>query len=864
MSIINTQARSLPRDKRYRKAVLSAHIALACAVAGPAMAAIEVIDGQSVYAGNGRSYLVVNKGTLIYEQFTTTGEATLQDSHLDMSAGGTITGANGVLMFAGSTATLNGANVTASNNAAMILEDSSASITNSTLTSTDRAALVVQSIVADASQITASATVADSTIVGAGSGIETTKGAQVHLSNTYVEGTTGGTNNLPGYGAFLRGGSTTITTQSNVVGAADGIAIEADPNSTDLTHTDLIIDNSRVEGRDGSAILVTRYNDNDSPVSATISVANGASLVASNGTLLDVSNGSVANFTVDNSSLSGNIVADATSTADVTLQNSATLTGQLSGVRNLGVGSNSVLTLTDSTSISSLSLDGGTVQFAPGMNRALNVAGDFAGSGGVVGLHTELSSGGLLSNQNTDRLLIEGNVTTTGTTLLDVTPTGAGALTDLNENGIIEAHEGISLVQVAGTSRADAFALRGGYVAAGPWQYVLQAFGPGETDPAQNLLTGGLNWDYRIGNKYVCENGCEGEGEGEGPGPGPGPDPCEEDGTCAGPGPGPEPGERPAVVPQVPSYIVAPTALLSYGNLMVDSLHQRLGDIRGSKPDDGLGGEVFARVLGGQQRYTSNVGFTHFGYDFDQQSNALQVGGSVLAAVGDSGTLRAGWALDNGTTRVTPKAADGASRARYTSNGVSAWITWQADNGWYVDGVLSGSRYSGNISTDLRGSDVAKVRASGRIISVEAGRPFAIGTNWTLEPQVQVQQQTLSFDNFRDVDGLDVKLGDTSQTSVRAGALLTYSESPKFAPYLRVDLTRTFGGDTQVNVASTQWGVQDQFTSGKAGSGYRVGAGITSKITSRLSLYGEGNYQGQLGGFGARGWSANMGLRYSF
>src|ERR1700754_720370 len=91
--------------------------------------------------------------------------------------------------------------------------------------------------------------------------------------------------------------------------------------------------------------------------------------------------------------------------------------------------------------------------------------------------------------------------------------------------------------------------------------------------------------------------------------------------------------------------------------------------------------------------YTSNLAFNRYGYDFDQQVNALQLGASIVTLDHDNGSVRAGWAADRGTTRVTPKAVDGDSTATYRADGFSTWLTWQHGSGLWVDGVLGGTRY---------------------------------------------------------------------------------------------------------------------------------------------------------------------------
>lgn len=662
-----------------------------------------------------------------------------------------------------------------------------------------------------------------------------------------------------GAGVYLTTGRVEVAGGSLVEGQSNGIVVNDTTRiAAEQRGRTVLVDGSTVSGRTGAGILVTWAPGFEPETTASITLANGASVTGGNGIAVQTDANTQTDLSIDASDIVGDLVSNG-GRLDVDMRNSATLTGRTQGVGAMAIGGGSTWNVVGDSDVGSLALDAGAIAFQPsadGAHHTVRVAGPFSGSGGTVTLNTEMNAGGPLTNQFTDRLLIQGDVTTTGTTELVVVPTGAGAGTDLNGDGVVDAHEGISLVQVGGDSRADAFTLRGGYVAAGPYQYTLHAFGPGQTDPAQNLLpSGDLNWDYRLGNRIVCENECEPENPEDGGGDGgenPNPDkPLPEDG-------------RNAVVPQVPSYLSAPAALLTYGDMMTDGLHQRLGDIRQGTSHDPVGGEVFARYLGGQLRYSSNRSFGDYGYDFDQQVNALQLGGSLIALDHDNGTLRAGWAADHGTTRVTPKAADGNSRAKYRANGVSAWATWQSGNGFWVDGVVGAIRYRGDVGTDLRGSEVGRIRANGWTTSVEAGMPFALGSEWTIEPRFQLKHQSLNFRDFRDGDGLDVRLGTAKQTSATIGGRLSRTANPVFMPYASIDLTHTSNGDPSVDVSSEEWNAADRFRSGRVGNGFRVSAGAVSQLGSRVQIYGEANYRHAIGSYGMRGFAGNLGVRVTF
>ncbi|TCV92902.1 outer membrane autotransporter protein [Luteibacter rhizovicinus] len=566
-------------------------------------------------------------------------------------------------------------------------------------------------------------------------------------------------------------------------------------------------------------------------------------------TMLHATSGADGVLELVRSNVTGDAIADAGARASVFVAEGSVWSGAANHLADISIDGTSRWNIAADSTAAHLALDGNATFTGPvGGFSTLTLANDLTGSGGVIGMRARLGDTSGLPDAS-DRVLIEGNVTTTGTTLIDVAAQGSGAWTDSNRDGKIDATEGLSLVQVAGTSRADAFALRGGYVAAGPFQYVLKAFGPGEASQSQSALASGpIQWDYRLGNTFLCEGKpCD---------PTDPTDPGEGDN-----GAGHDEG-RPAVVPQLPSYLVAPTAFLAYGGQVTDTLHQRLGEIRNVVPGSHTGGEMFVRYIGSRQSYRSDLDFNRYGYGFRQQNNTLQLGGSILSFAADTSVLRAGWAIDKGTTSVTPSAADGRSHARYDASGVSAWLTWQDVGGMYVDGILGGRRFSGDVGTDLRGEDVARLHASQVFASVEAGYPFAIGNGWTLEPQVQARWQSVRLRAFDDKDGVAVDETSASQTTHRIGIRAGRMSDPVFAPYLRADLLHTVGRRQSLTAGD---GTTDYaFELGRPGTQYRVGAGGTYRFATDWSVYGEGDYQGSIGSTGFRGFSATLGVRLNF
>jgi len=241
---------------------------------------------------------------------------------------------------------------------------------------------------------------------------------------------------------------------------------------------------------------------------------------------------------LDNSTISGDRLAQVNGTSVLEIQSvESTLTGHANGNVGLHLFKNSTWTLHPSglghthSSIKGLTLYDSTIHFnysnGTGLYQTLEV-----GSGGYRDKHdnivagytarnspgtnnkveiifnTWLNEGGELSNQKTDRLLINGDIHAISSTTLVTVNEVTGSPGGLTGRG---PDKGISIVQVAGKAKENSFALKGGYVAmnAQPYRYELLAYGPGashgEADSSQRLVEGAdPHWDYRLQNEYVA------------------------------------------------------------------------------------------------------------------------------------------------------------------------------------------------------------------------------------------------------------------------------------------------------------------------------------------------------------------------
>jgi len=646
--------------------------------------------------------------------------------------------------------------------------------------------------------------------------------------------------------------SAATLTNSTVQGGRSGITLSAPDIFTRAANT-VNVAGGTVQSVTNAAIYAEAGINN-------INLSNGAQVTGGNGVLLNVVNAlTQANLLADgNVVMTGDVQSAFASQTTVNLANGSVWTGAARRAGDIAVDGTSTWNITGNSDVGSLTLGGTAVFEAPDASgyKSLKVRGDLNGQGGTVVVNTLLNEGGPLSNQFTDRVLVTGNAT--GTTYLKIVGSGTGASTDTNQNGLMEAKEGISLAQVAGQSNASTFALAGGYVAVGPWRYDLVAYQPGSSDASQRVVAGSGNgfWDYRLQNATV-------------PVPTPTPDPTPTPTPDPAPTPDPTPTPRPMVVPQVPSYLSASTAMLSYGMRSLGTLHDRLGELH----QDEVGGagnpdEFYARTFGGNYQYSSNRSAAQYGYGFDQTDRGVQIGGSWLKVVGDASTLRLGMYASTGRSHITPKAIDGSSSMRMSGSSVAATATYVQSNGFYVDGVVARSYYNTQVDTAYRGTDMARIKAHGWTYSLEGGYAFTFADDMRIEPQAQVVYQSLSTNRFTDADNLDVSTRNSGAWTGRVGANLNRtfmtSGGQRWTPWARVNYLWGAGGRSTVTVSSDAWGVSDSLASGNWGQMWQLGAGVTGALTRSFSIYGSADYQANTGSAGEQGWSANLGMRWQF
>ncbi|MBB4076805.1 outer membrane autotransporter protein [Bartonella fuyuanensis] len=587
------------------------------------------------------------------------------------------------------------------------------------------------------------------------------------------------------------------------------------------------------------------------------------STLRSESALLRAENGASITVLADSSTLEGSSHVDENSTAELYLGGGSKwiLQRKLQKDQHESAHDSSIslVSLMDESSINfkrqeSSSVDGyQTLRIGKGKGEVYRARG-----GASISLNTYLNNGGSLGNQKTDRVLIQGDVTGKTTLRVHGVSGSPGGYTGSGGND-----QGISIIQVSGDAKQDSFQLVGGYVALEelPYQYRLYGYGPGsefgKASTDQRLVEGnGEFWDFRLESRSIDSDAK------------PKPDPRPKPFPAPIPGPAPEPHPKPdikAVVPQVPTYLLLPNALLHVGLMNINNQNKRLDALR-IVPRVSLESRekplFFVSGYGSNHRYVSDLSALEYGYGGELDYNAIEAGILLKAIENMYGTTSFGIIGSYEKFSLQPLNVEQSQKSTFDKWSVAAYAGMQHDTGFYVDGLVSYGFFKGDVLTSARGK-TATLKGKPLSTSLIAGKTFMIGDDgFVFDPQVQVVYQYLQFNKARDVDGFDIELGKLHQWIARVGGRLTKmlvatDESRVVSVYGKLNLAHGFGGKRFVHF-------KDPFQLGAFGSSLETGLGFNAQLSQNFALYGDLVYQHKLTKAGFSGTSFSGGLRYHF
>lgn len=601
------------------------------------------------------------------------------------------------------------------------------------------------------------------------------------------------------------------------------------------------VSRSEIQGGSVAGLQVATKGDPVGDASA-VRLLKGTTLSATSGVAVLAQRRADLRLTLSESAAKGDVIAVDQARIKLDIEHNSILAGSARGAIQLTLRSGSTWVVPSASSIDSLRLEHAELKFSGEGHHALKLRGGLTGGGSVIDMRAYLDFGQGSRAAAGDTLHVAGDVDVDSPISLNVNVEGPGGYTDVDGDRRPGPDEGLTLVTVAGRSTADAFILQGGYVAVGPFQYRLDAqsrSGAGDGSDGKQAA-----WSYRLVSAYV-----EPEKEPSLPEP-----------AVTVPDEG-----RPAVVPQIPSYLSLPSAVLLYDTALYDGtftsgLRRRMGDVVGDVVEGGGRGEVFARQLQTAGTYRSDRGFTGYGYSYRQRYSASQVGATLLTYDVDNGSLRAGWSLDRGQMTITPGAVDGASMTAVRSRGGAAWLTWTSGDGAWLDMLVAHRGHYGIVATSYRGPSVGNVHLSSRAMAFEGGWPAYTGIRWILEPSAGMTYGTQHMRVSQDADGMRFEAASTSVLSASLGLTAVRWANPALAPYASIQVRVSRMNGRTLSTLNEGHAKVD-FRAGGPGRQATLAVGIDSRISPRMHVYAEAQREFRLGRAGLLDWSAHVGLR---
>lgn len=446
----------------------------------------------------------------------------------------------------------------------------------------------------------------------------------------------------------------------------------------------------------------------------------------------------------------------------------------------------------------------GTVQIGgAGVGNKLVVNGNYVGTHGVLAINTKLGA----DNSPTDKLVISGGSASGNTSVRVTNVGGAGAQTKGDGIEVVSAINGA-------TTQANAFALAS-RVVAGPYEYTLQRGGTASAD----------SWYLRT--LQTSSPAVDGNTTGTNT-------------------------TQPALRREVSLYTAIPSLTLLYGRALLDTLHERVGEESTQAAAPAGTSSVlrtgWARVIAqkGSRMSDGNGVYGNQGPAFSYDFGGVQVGADVYQRQREDGSHdHAGGYFATGRIAADVTHADGADAGRDTVNANTVGLYWThfGPSGWYLDGVVQGTRYDADASPI--GVNGLKTHALGYAASLEAGYPIALSPQWRVEPQAQLVYQRAAFVDAND-GAADVRFNSVNSMLGRLGVRVSkrWGESPdrQHTAWVRANVWHEFRGQTATQMSSPDGGYVP-FTSQLPSTTLELTGGLNAQVAKNGVFYASVGYQ---------------------
>lgn len=739
---------------------------------------------------------------------------------------------------------------------AIQLLNSNATINNSTITSTNSFGLLLgRNINTPASS---SATVSgNSVITGVTGGVNAVGFAVLNLTDSTVVGT-GATS----YGVQL-GGATLSAMGSTITGAKDGLQIVTD--SEGVNASIVTLDNTRVNGGTGSAIVLG--SSARAGTVANINVSGNSELIGGDGSVLKAINRSTANFNVDGSTLTGDVIAETGSTVALLMQNGATLNGNLQNVTqsrfdtgatlngnvaavagtaatisldngsaiNGNVDNVASLSLNNGSSLTgnvtsdangSVLLDNGSLltgQINNSSNLTINNAARWVMTGDSTVQNLEMNNGVVQmgTNEQFQQLNI-GNLKGKGTFVMG-TDLGTGSTDFLNVTGSASGQHQL-LVSATGTTPVTAEPVKVGNIAAGTAAFTL------------------ANKDTVDAGTFVYRLRQEGQGLYLTP-------------------------DKGTVSTSTNTALALAGSARSVLNAEMNMLSDQIGDrglsirpdaaLRAASDSDTtkLSNSVWVRTYGNQYNVKNA-----YGDGYTQNQNGITGGADTTVDIAGRAWVVGGFV---GASRTNMDLKYGSSATVDSLNAGVYGSTYDVESGVFVNVMAKVNQFDNKAKVTMSDGTRAKgdYKALGASGSVAVGKHIRLKDNWFVEPQVRVSTGATQSESYRLDNSLKVK-ADTMRSvqgnaGVRGGRVIALDNGSLLEPSLSLGANHEFVKANRVKIND------DSFDDDRASSGVEYGAGLKWTPAQR-NWQVSGQVGGSKGNTVNQDWSGGLRVSYFF
>ncbi|MFG5382675.1 autotransporter outer membrane beta-barrel domain-containing protein, partial [Yoonia sp. R2-816] len=226
----------------------------------------------------------------------------------------------------------------------------------------------------------------------------------------------------------------------------------------------------------------------------------------------------------------------------------------------------------------------------------------------------------------------------------------------------------------------------------------------------------------------------------------------------------------------------------------------------------------------------------------------------------DAGLLVGGLMVSYGTgsTDVSSDLGDGSIETSGLGLGLAA--TWYDARRFYVDGQVTVTSYSSDLTSDRLGTLTEGNSGMGYALSLEAGQQFDLGTWLAVTPQSQLSLSSVTFSDFTSEAHQEaVALSAATSQQLRLGLEVAAQDPGESGLNGVINLYHEFGAGSEVEVAGTSLTTERE--------PWILGAGLggTYAMTDRVDLFGEASYATGLSNAGdTSAISASAGLKVVF